>query len=71
MSYYAFSRYYCKNYRDISVIPRTDEKRLPLPRTMLGPLVLNTLALARWVGQSAGSPQYYPRYNSTVDSRYI
>ena len=38
-----------------------------MPRTMLGPLVLNTLALARWVGQSAGSPQYYPRYNSTVD----
>ena len=37
---------------------------------MLGPLVLNTLALARWVGQSAGSPQYYPRYNST-ESRYI
>ena len=53
------------------MIPRTDEERLPLPRTMLGPLVLNTLALARWVGQSAASPQYYPRYNSTVDSRYI
>ena len=53
------------------MIPRTDEERLPLARTMLGPLVLNTLALARWVGQSAGSPQYYPRYNSTVDSRYI
>jgi len=43
------------------VIPRSDEERLPLPRTMLGPLVLNTLALARWVGQSAASPQYYPR----------
>ena len=51
--------------RLISVITRTAEERLPLPRTMLGPLVLNTLALARWVGQSAGSPQYYPRYNST------